>query len=345
MKMRSVLCTLAAAGALGSAAVGAASPVPDARAEAQRLIDRPINAALLYQRLWRVHDSRIEAFNEATPQGELDFENPQWVPDASLSEVLQDLQPLIKGLMAAAEEPEADWGIEHRAGVEATVPHLGALRESVRLLRADARRLAAEGAHEAAADRIIALYRMSTQSRRDGLLICAVVNMAIGSTASSETRVLVDVYEIDPDIKARIVRAIDTLPDEDPYGIEYAIIMEPHHYAEWIRHTFTEERPGERLVEAMMIGNQTMADRLRAMTRDDLAQELERYEQFGRDAIRAWNDPEALAKVTELDYGILPGKYGHIAAMSPSIRYLRQQFEQADRDLRRTRAALLRAED
>ncbi len=350
--MRRCLAALAPLAVLTLAALGpfcqpaAASPVLDAKAEVQRLIDRPINAALLYHRLWTLHDSRIALFNEATAEGGLDFENPEWVPDEALSEVLEDMQTFIKGLMAAAAEPEADWGIEHRDGVEAMLPHLRMLRDSARLLRADARRLAAAGEHESAADRVTAIYRMSTQSRRDGLLICALVNASIASMASMEARMLVAVYELGPDARAKLLRAMDALPHEDPYGIEYAVVIEPQIFVEWMRRSFTDERPGEKLIEAMMIEDNARAEQLRAMFGTDLARELELYEQVGRDVVRIWNDPEVLVKLGELSRDLQAGKYGQIARlMAPAFTHIRQQSERADRDLQRARAALLREDD
>ncbi|MCC5786308.1 MAG: hypothetical protein JJU33_06375 [Phycisphaerales bacterium] len=324
----------------------AATPVPDATAEGQRLIDRPINAALIYHRLWTLHDSRIVLFNEATAEGGLDFENPEWVPDVAISEVLEDMQPLIRGLLVAAAETEADWGIEHRDGIEVMMPQLRRLRDSARLLRADARRLAAAGEHEAAADRVIAMYRMATQSRRDGLLICALVNAGIASMASMEARMLVVVYELGPDARAKLLRAIDALPHKDPYGIEYAVAIEPHIFVEWMRRTFTEERPGEKLIETLEIEGEARAEPLRAMTRADLARELEMYEQVGRDVVRAWNDPEVLVKLGELSRDLQAGEYGSIAKlMAPALTRVRQQSERAERDLQRARAALLQEDN
>lgn len=324
----------------------AASPVPDAKAEVQRLIDRPINAALLYHRLWTLHDSRIAMFEQATAEEELDFENPEWAPDEGLSKVLEHLQPFVRDVLAAAAQPDADWGIEYSKGIEAMLPHLGQLRRVERILRADARRLAAAGEDEAAADRIVALHRLSTQSRRDGILISAMVNNSIGGRASMDTRILAVYYEVNNDARRKLLAAINALPHEDRYGIEYAVAIEPPFFAEWIRSAFTDERPGEKLIEAMMIEDETDAERIRSMTRADLARELELYERFGRDVVRVWNDPEVFVKLGELSRDLQAGKYGHIAKlMAPAFTNVRQQAERAERDLQRARAALLQEDD
>lgn len=347
--MRRIFLTVAAAGMLapiGLAAPALAEQPIDAKAEVQRLIDRPINAALLYHRLWTIHDSGISMFRDAVSAEALDFDNPEWVPDDMLAELLEDLQPYIRGLMVAAAEPDADWGIEYREGVEALLPHLRSLRDAARVLRADARRLIEAGEHEAAADRVIAIYRMSTQSRNDGLMISAMVNTAIGAMASMETRLLVVGYDLDPDASRSILRAIDAMPSEDRYGVEYAVAIEPPFFADWIRRTFTDERPGEKLVGAMMIEDGIEAEPVRAMTRAELFRELELYEQFGRDVVRVWNDQEVFVKLGELTRGLRDGEYGHIARlMAPSFTNVRQQAERAERDLQRARAALMQEDD
>ncbi|MCC5786307.1 MAG: hypothetical protein JJU33_06370 [Phycisphaerales bacterium] len=324
----------------------AATPVPDAKAEAQRLTDRPINAALLYHRLWTLHDSRIALFNEATAREELDFENPEWVPDEALSEILKNLQPYIRDLLVVAEQPEADWGIEYSKGVEALLPHLGQLRRVELALRADARRLAAAGEDEAAADRIVALHRLSTQSRRNGILISALVNNSMGMRASMDTRILAVVYEIGPDARAKLLRAIDALPHEDRHGIEYAVAIEPPFFADYIRRTFNEERPGERIIESLMIEDESDIAWVRALTRSSLERELELYEQFGREAVKAWNDPEVLVRLGELSRKLESGEYGRVAKhLAPEFARVRQQAERAERDLQRARAALLQEDD
>lgn len=339
-----VLIAVAALGPLCQTA--AASPVPDAKAEVQRLIDRPINAALLYHRLWTLHDSRIAMFEQATAEEELDFDDPEWAPDEGLSEVLEHLQPFVRDVLVAAAQPEADWGIEYAKGVEAMLPHLGQLRRVERILRADARRLVAAGEDEAAADRIVALHRMSTQSRRDAILISAVVNNSMGMRASMDTRILAVFYEINDDARRTLLRAIDALPAEDRHGIEYAIAIEPPFFAAWIRRTFTEDRPGERLIEVMMVEDEAKAADVRAMTRADLTRELERFERFGDRIVSVWNDPEVFVRLSELERSLEAGEYGYIAPlMAPAFTRVRQQAERADRDLQRARAALLREDD
>lgn len=124
----------------------------------------------------------------------------------------------------------ADEGLELPSGVplnftraDVEMQDLGALRMLARLMLAEAIVAQEEGRIDEAADRSLAILRLSRNGTRNGLLIHVLVGFAIERTGIESLRILRD--ELDEGQSREFARAVMTFEDERP-DIEEAIALE-----------------------------------------------------------------------------------------------------------------------
>jgi hypothetical protein len=154
------------------------------------------NAALGYWRIWHWYADELDGTFERAgwyiaevpedpeerAEWQKDFEerwNPAWGDrnDPSFLED-EDLQWAIDRLILAASYERCDFDPALEEGIPALFPHLGELRTSVRLLCADARRVAREGDSDAAIERLEAALTTARRAENDRMIISSLVSMA-----------------------------------------------------------------------------------------------------------------------------------------------------------------------
>ncbi len=101
----------------------AADPTEPTGADRPTVQPDPTNAALVYSRAWQLLPDDLA-------KREINLDDPTWVPNTELAQLLVARQSFIQCTLRAAAIENADWGIEYSQGLNALLPHLGKLRQT-----------------------------------------------------------------------------------------------------------------------------------------------------------------------------------------------------------------------
>lgn len=304
------------------------------------------NAAWDYIRVWDTLPTDQEArirFNEAMG------ERPK--PGEKLSKLQREQLSLqrdvLEGVMLASSVEHCDWGPRLDEGLMSQLPHLGQLRNSARALALDARRCAEDGSSAAAAERIVAMFRMSRHASTDTIVISSLVGIAIGNFAATVTDELIRQGDITPAAARSIRQALRQAQTGDLYNSAAAIETERHLVVDWFRRECKGPDAGKFLVRHLSVLGSMRETGLDArevlffMDEAAVAAGLDRAERY-YDAVRvAWHKPEPMGALAELDLEAAEGQFGLVtAAIAGSfarVRYpcenVRRVFERLDRRL------------
>jgi hypothetical protein len=166
------------------------------------------NAALEYWRNWTVYADEIDRAADraswyiedepADPEERdawlEDFQNswdPAWGDRDDPRFLAEgDLTLAIDRLLVASDYQRCDFAPTLEEGIPALFPHLGPLRQSVKVLCADARRAAREGDPDMAVQRLGAALTTARRAEADRTVISSLVAIASVSTVTSEARAL-----------------------------------------------------------------------------------------------------------------------------------------------------------
>src|SRR5262245_16889379 len=221
MSPRSIIASACLGLLLVSGATAARQSAPPAAlADRTQFEDTP-NAALVYWRAWSLGPAD---FGEKT-KSLFDAAKPV-DPRGELATYLRENATLVTNIIAATRRPDCDFGIDYSAGFMAMMPHLAKLRDSARLLAADARLAAAEGRADDAAQRTAAIYRMARQPLNDRLMISSLVGSAIAGLGHSTVKSLADTGALIPAVRPTIRDAALALNTDDPFFIKGSVRCE-----------------------------------------------------------------------------------------------------------------------
>ncbi len=192
------------------------------------------NAAIEYFRVW---DSLSKAdFDAISHYGNVDFlQNDPIKLAPAQREVCLKHQDYIEGLMRVAAMPVCDWGVQHEYGEDFLLPHLGFLRRSYSALKLDYLRCVEDGSGMAASSRLIAMVRMSNQTRTDATFISALVGEAINAGASGVAKEFLKTPLITPAIARQLLDAYRSIGQDDIYGFVSAMDGERWKATQWPR--------------------------------------------------------------------------------------------------------------
>jgi hypothetical protein len=304
---RSVALLIAVAGlALASPAPALASGDLFQGASPPPAIPGKNNAALLYYQAWQSIDDQVR--NQVNT-GEAD--------DATLVKH----QPYIEALLRAAETRECDWGLRYEEGIELLLPHLGRLRGTARTFRTDADRLLDVGGEEnqrQAARRIGALYSMAMHIRTDRILISSLVCQAIAALGNSVVDENVQQNKLTVSNAQTILNAMRAMPKQDTFGVKDSVLGERDIFIEWIRNTFKGDKAGAdfiaRMGSSVEAGNPA-ANQIATFDEKQMLAQIEKILPYYDAVLKAWDDPEGLSKLEELEASIKTGEYGALATI------------------------------
>ncbi|MCC5786312.1 MAG: hypothetical protein JJU33_06395 [Phycisphaerales bacterium] len=329
MKINSVLCTLMVAGALFAANDCFAS---NTGASSAAVVTDEQNAAELYRAAWERHAELMEAFGAEQRRTEISSSSAEWTPEKETMEVLRACRPLVEDLIAATRAGSADWGVRETDDFFMELPHLRTLRESARLLAADARARIALNDHEGAAERIAAMFRMSGQLRHDDIIISSLVAMAICDFGAQMTELFIAEARPAPEHLAPIREAVEALPEEDPFAMLDAIKGDHRRMRTGFESWIDAGAPPEK-APASLEGPMRLAGAVVMMA------QLERLDGCYEELVEAWQSDDASEEIAELERAIDAGQYGMLAqTMAPAMGKLHKADQRA-----RTRFAEVRA--
>lgn len=275
----------------------------------------PTNAALLYYRAWMLAGDDL--FRQEYQTGDA-----AWRPDAALSQLLAAYQEPILAIIRASDAPDADWGVEYSQGIMAMLPHLSKLRQSARILSADARRLADAGDTAGAAKRIAAELGLASHCSHDQVLISSLVGCAVATYAVNEIDTLLESGKLSSYDKATLRAGLDRLGGDDPFGTRAAISGE-RFFCEWFQRECKDGAATRQVVELLQsmpssAEDRARADRLVRLNEAGLRAEFVKAFKYYDDMAAAWDKPDARAELEQLVNS--REEYGLVAALiGPSI--------------------------
>lgn len=279
------------------------------------------NPALAYARAWLMTDK--ETFRRILEHAAND---PRVQPD----EVVADLRSAgdeIERLIEATQTPgSADFGIDYAKGPQALLPHLAKMRETTRVLAADANRLMSEGDLDAASVRIAANFDAARHCRNDRVLISSLVSAAIAKLAVRDANRLLELPGASPESLRRVAESIDRLDGEDPFGVRRSITGESEIFLHWLREKAAEPEGRIAVMRevASLVGEGPERaqewDRIARLPDDQFMAEFDRAERYYVDALAAWDAPDAEARIAGIVATLENGGYGEIAKLvAPSL--------------------------
>jgi len=271
------------------------------------------NPALRYWAAWNSMDAeRLSTVRDWNFE-----ENP--TPTFGVSVALADLQPEIMQIVEAAEADGCDWGIDFNQGWETLLPHLGHLRRSCQLLRADARRLAAAGMTDDSVRRVEAVFEISADACESPVLISSLVGVACAALGVGEVEHMIDARTLTQDGKNRLLAALRGVDDE--FGIIESIEIERGIVDEWLLQKFPgEEGPAQLAAYLDNWSEEDFHDQIAVMSQEEFHASIKRASTAYDRIIEMWDEPNAADLFAEFEKSIQAGEYGLIAkGFLPSI--------------------------
>jgi hypothetical protein len=231
-------------------------------------------------------------------------------------------------LQLGAGRSRCDFQIQYERGPMALLPHLAAMRDAARVLRASARVKLAEGDAAAAANRLGIILHMSDHLRADKLLISNLVAIAMVNLAAEETRVAIDSKKLTPEARRALAQDFHLFTVDDPFGIKRSIIGgERDTCLLWVKKTFRGEHAGRDLAQSGLLwSGSSKVDSdpsVRAIVLMNGAQvdaAVDLAYPYYEQAIAVWDDADAEQKLGALEQKVQGGAFGPLAKIvAPSL--------------------------
>ncbi|CAG1009682.1 hypothetical protein PHYC_03734 [Phycisphaerales bacterium] len=281
----------------------------------------PTNAALVYWRAWSLEPTNLadDIKNKFDSAKAVD-------PKGELAELLRkpETTQVIRQLLHASGLPECDFGIVYSEGFMALLPHLSKFRASARLLAADSALATAEGRMDDAAERIAAIYRMSRQLSREGILISSLVSPAVGGLAHAQVKTIADAGKFSPAQAAALVAELDAYSTADPFGMRRSLETEGSVMTAWIEKNFTGPDAGARLADSLVndaqLDSDTPVEGIRILNEEALHATTVQIRQYYRMCLEVFDLPDAEDRLNALAKDVADGKFGPLAhVMAPAV--------------------------
>ena len=345
MRPLSLIWMLVAGAALAAAPAVAQVPTfSQSLSQDENMIRPPTtagNAAWVYIKAW---DTLPTDQEKRVKFGEAVTERPKVGEKLTKAqrEQLAAHAAFIEGVVAASSMEQCDWGPRFEDGLMCLLPHLGQLRNSARALALDARRLAEDGNGTLAAERVAAMFRMSEHACNDTVIISTLVGVAIGNFASTVTDELHKQGDLTPAGARTIRAALRRVVTKDLYRTGEALETERRLVIDWLRRECRGPDAGKFLVRHLsLLGSMREVgidprEQVFFMDEAKLAGEFDRAERFYDLVKLAWNRPNALAALQELELEAAEGQHGLVtAAVAASFSRVRYSTEHARRTFAR----------
>ena len=214
------------------------------------------NAALYYWRVWFERDRDFAS--SIAEKHAYKSADAEWRPSPELVKELELRSGYISGILRASEIGPCDFGIAYEDGYMALIPHISLLRESARILAADARRLWMSDHNDEAMERIAAIVRMAGHTRSDRVAISALVGSVLIDAATDETAAMAKAGKLGAESRTKLAAIVRPLDVEDPMGIRNSVESERTIMLGYVRRRI--ESAGVKVIEEFVSLNQSDKD-------------------------------------------------------------------------------------
>lgn len=297
------------------------------------------NAAFWYLRA-------MEAYADFSPDDYelvMDYaDNPQGPPPAAVLAATRRATEALNFLQRGADLAHHDLHLDYSQGFELLLPHLAPMRNLARVAQADAIIRMQNGDISGATNRLASVYGLASHAGTDRVLISSLVGQAIFATGDNAVLRALDQAALGPMESAELLRALQRVNNDDPFGYVESMMMEQQIALEWIDAKLgtPEGRLNAGDVLDWMANDEASANAIADMTDEEFDASLVSYDEGMNLVVEAFlmDDPEA-AKAALADIGdqVDAGEFGILAqSLMPSFLrvYVRKLEAQAMLDER-----------
>jgi hypothetical protein len=309
----------------------------------------PSNAAWAYYKAWdtiTTTDDRNqfrEAVGDRPPAGKPVTRDQR--------RMLEKHRAFIDGVLAASAMEECDWGSRKDDGLMALLPHLGFTRLSARALGLDARRCAEDGNSVGAAERIVAMLRLSQHASSDAYLISTLVGTAIGHFACMVTEEVMEADQLTAPAARMILAAVRQVDTPDLYNSAAAIELERSTTLNWFRKECVGPRPGLKFVRTLSTAgslrgeglgrSHEVAFLLLGFSEQRIQDDIDRADRYFDAVKAAWNKPGAEVALAELETQAAEYQWGFVTqSTSGAFSTVRRSSDRMHETFRKTSGKL-----
>ena len=257
---------------------------------------------------------------------------------------------VVELLIGASRIEQCDFEVElDTKGPLALMPHLGAMRRALTLVRADGIVKAERGDASAATESFAAAFRMARHVRDDTTLIGTLVGMAGFNLVALEVNAGLDRAVFREQDKATLRQALDRFEGEDPFGTRRALRGERRVFIEWLRREYAKgERPSKDWLEFFTLASNEQrhpgsVKLLKAAIErgDSLEPYFIMLDLFYEECEQAWEQPDAASRLQQIVDRVDNGAFGPIApVVVPNLTQIHQKDQEAITALNSLRARL-----
>jgi hypothetical protein len=260
-----------------------------------------------------------------------------WRPNDELKKGLEGHSGYIGMVINSSKIGPCDFGVAYEDGYMALIPHVGFMRQSARVLGADARRLWMDGKTDEAGERLVTIVRMSNHARADKLAISSLVSAALMKDAHAEVRAMDKAGRLTDSVKKAVAETLSAFPAKDPCGIKNSIAAERGMSSTYLRTRLNTD--GTKVLEEMLAVNHgeeaAIKENMMKLSKEEALKEVERMDQYFQQVADVWENREGrTAKLTALAEKVKAGEYGVLGmAFLPSITKLAENEEKSEKEL------------
>lgn len=292
------------------------------------------NAALKYLAAW------LEMSPELATAAKDALDNPgeTWQEGSKVVALLESNQAFVRAIVAAAAIPDCDFELRYQDGFDLALPHLSRMRDSARILCADARRCAQAGQIDDAVQRIQAVYRMAAHASNDRVLISSLVGVAMASAAHAQVTHLHEAGVLAPAHVQAILAELQRINLEDPYNVRGSIAMERDIARDWLKRKFTGAGAARDFLAQMTAWDPDQPSEdpeLTSMNQDAFYAQVDRASEYYDELLAVWGDEDAQEKLAALNERLEAGEFGRVAMyMVPALGKLRESASRFSNETR-----------
>jgi hypothetical protein len=293
------------------------------------------NAALQYHSSWMMLDSLL-GYDQLTADEIAAIERGE-LPDSYLV-VLAGEEEKISALIDATRLKLCDFGLPYEKGVEALIPQLGEIRQSAKLLIADARRLE-ETDMDAAVERLAAVIRMGEHASQTKTVIGSLVGVAIADMSREQSKRLLDEGKLSADQAGVLDRSLNRVLTDDPFHSLLAIKTEATIMPVWIKYNYIGKDAGKELsklfslVDGAAQGEDKEVRSIMQMNGEQIAKLADQMTTGYVDTVEAWQAEDSIHEMSEVEHGIVSGDYGMVGKLLlPAISNFRSRLIDAEQN-------------
>lgn len=294
------------------------------------------NAALKYLAAWLEMPPELAT----AARDALNDPGETWQDGSKVVALLQANQAFVRSIIAAAAIPDCDFELKYEDGFDLGLPHLSRMRDSARILCADARRSAQAGQIDDALQRLQAAYRMAAHLSNDRVLISSLVGVAMASAAHAQVAHLHESGAFTPAHVQAILAELQRINLDDPYNVRGSITMERDIARDWLKRKFTGETAARDFLSLMTAWDPDQPSEdpeLTSLNQDAFYAQVDRAAEYYDELLSVWGEEDAQTKLAALNERLEAGEFGRVAIyMVPALGKLREsatRFSNETRDL------------